>query len=171
MIVYLDDILGDAEGNATPCHAGDGIAFIYHLILDGKIVYVGRTTNLKSRLAAHHAFGKKFDSARFYHVPADNAGNAEASDIMTIKPPLNKSIPKNDLFISLSSFKKEVASLFDDCEMFEDVFFGSSKGGSGSEYTMRYAKAESAMELIRSINECVRSHRKNVTKTTSSGGN
>jgi hypothetical protein len=64
---------------------------VYILSKDGRIVYVGQTKNLASRILAHRAGRKEFDSVRYIIVENERDQHSlEAALIHMIKPIYNK---------------------------------------------------------------------------------
>lgn len=130
MIVSIKDILSEVGSGLIPEKPPLGKTFIYKLIDSGEVVYVGQTARLHKRLAEHYFSGKKFFQADFYTVDRDQAGNEEAILIVSIEPKLNKSMPKNDIYISLSSFVEEVREVAIRGNVFFEAHFeGSARGG------------------------------------------
>lgn len=88
-----DDIIA----NASPYDVSSDIETacgIYFLIDSGRIVYVGQSIAVGSRLAAHLADGKKFDSVFSFETSQPLLDWIESQYINTLKPELNKAIPK-----------------------------------------------------------------------------
>jgi hypothetical protein len=69
--------------------------YIYNLILDGVVVYVGQTTNIINRIFSHKADkGKIYDSVRLYPLSDDEClSTAEFIQIVKHTPILNKTLP------------------------------------------------------------------------------
>lgn len=64
-------------------------SFIYFLIRDEKIVYVGKTSSLGARVGSHHR-SKKFDSARYVHWDAsEHVDLTEQAFIRYFQPEYN----------------------------------------------------------------------------------
>jgi hypothetical protein len=64
---------------------------VYRLILSGRCVYVGQTTNLLSRLAAHQVAGFKFDAVTYQACePRSVRLKRERKMIERERPPLNR---------------------------------------------------------------------------------
>lgn len=81
--------------------------FIYFLIRENEIVYVGQTTlSPEARIQAHVYNGKKFDSYTFVECPIEELTFYEASYIVKFSPILNGNMPVNDHYKSLSQLKK-----------------------------------------------------------------
>lgn len=65
------------------------VAWVYFLVRDGVIVYVGQTSNLRKRLG-HHAQHKDFDSYSVLRCDDRYVDIIEAHYIRKFDPPLNK---------------------------------------------------------------------------------
>jgi len=63
---------------------------VYFLILNGEIVYVGQTTNLKARIRAHRSEGKVFGRVLYLPTPKARLDQVEARFIRELRPPCNK---------------------------------------------------------------------------------
>lgn len=61
---------------------------VYFLSLNGKVVYVGQSVNLGSRLS-EHVRGKTFDSVFYLPVPRNALNDVEGHFIRALRPPLN----------------------------------------------------------------------------------
>lgn len=62
---------------------------VYFLCANGKVVYVGQTTNLRARTKAHVMDGKEFDRVLFMPVPRSDVDQVEQKLISTMKPKYN----------------------------------------------------------------------------------
>lgn len=81
-------------------------ACIYHLVKDNEVVYVGQTTNLLQRLAAHIR-DKQFDAVNYREVPFDDLDAEEFADIIKHQPRLNSPIVrKNCGLVSVAGFRR-----------------------------------------------------------------
>jgi hypothetical protein len=71
---------------ATPFKPACGV---YFLVLDKRVVYVGGSINVHSRLAGHIGSGKSFDG--YYLIPCsrEDLRILEAKYILKLRPPLN----------------------------------------------------------------------------------
>lgn len=69
--------------------------YIYNLMLDGVVVYVGQTTNITHRLFSHkNDKGKIYDSVKLFLISEDQClSTAEFAQIIKHKPKLNKTLP------------------------------------------------------------------------------
>lgn len=71
---------------------------IYFLIANGRIIYVGESTNLERRLAVHRKNGVPFDSLTWFEAPDLYLKTIEAYYIRRIDPPLNVDKPGHIYF-------------------------------------------------------------------------
>jgi hypothetical protein len=100
----LDQILKIAiRVDQVPCFSG-----IYYLIKDNVIVYVGQSTNVIARIAAHLAVREKvFDSYSFVQIPAEELNHMEAKEIIRHRPIYNVGgLPCNTQYKSMEQLKK-----------------------------------------------------------------
>lgn len=77
-----DDIVLAAVSRTALCG-------VYFLVKDGRVVYVGQSTNIHMRLAKHLAT-KDFDSFHFVECDASILDEVEAAYIVSLDPPLNR---------------------------------------------------------------------------------
>lgn len=61
---------------------------IYFLVSFNKVVYVGQSTNLLSRLVSHRS-EKEFDRVFYFHYPKDGLSEIESSFIRFLRPKYN----------------------------------------------------------------------------------
>lgn len=73
--------------------------FIYLLIDNSKVVYVGQTTSIQKRIYAHTTSQKIFDSFAIKST-VSNSNNEESELIFRYSPKYNKSLPQNSRFIN-----------------------------------------------------------------------
>lgn len=67
---------------------------VYFLVKRDRIVYVGQTTNLPSRVASHRLnLGTKFDKVFHRNVPRDDLDRVESALIRALRPALNRGLP------------------------------------------------------------------------------
>lgn len=99
-----------AATNGCPEHASKAsdveepptICGVYLLILRGRVVYVGQTTDLYMRLRSHRR-EKDYDHARVIEVPNTSRGTFRALDaaeralILALEPELNRGAPVGDI--------------------------------------------------------------------------
>jgi hypothetical protein len=71
---------------ATGLHDGCGV---YCLIRQGRVMYVGMSTNVFSRLRRWRSYGLSFDDARVIFVPKADLRDTEARLIRFFSPPWN----------------------------------------------------------------------------------
>lgn len=76
-------------------HLSECATGVYFLLQGKKVVYIGQTKNIKSRLQAHKEDRSKvFDNVRFIDgVPVDLLDAVEAYYINKVKPKYNVSLP------------------------------------------------------------------------------
>ncbi len=74
--------------------------FIYYLVNDGVVVYVGQTSNLPSRAVGHQSSSKSFDKVTFLKIAEGvDLNDAEFIQILTHKPKYNCSLPESSMFV------------------------------------------------------------------------
>lgn len=62
-------------------------AGIYHLIRDGRVVYVGQSVNLLARIGIHDY--TQYDAVRFFYCDPAELDEREQADIERLQPALN----------------------------------------------------------------------------------
>lgn len=62
---------------------------VYFLLLEGTVVYVGRTNHLLRRCPQHEGEGRKFDRVAFMPCPEERAAEIEQLYIWRLQPALN----------------------------------------------------------------------------------
>lgn len=97
-IVGLTDL--EAMRVSTPCHRG-----IYFLWKDSRIIYIGQSVNMASRIFAH--LHMQYDSHTLVQYPTENLNDLEAEYIIRHKPINNKGLPENKLWKSAALIKRE----------------------------------------------------------------
>lgn len=82
--------------------------YIYHLLnKDGKIVYVGSTTKIFTRLESHVREATKiFHLAKYWEVNRDDMLEIELEQIMHYNPIYNVTLPINNKYITFDKAKK-----------------------------------------------------------------
>jgi GIY-YIG catalytic domain len=82
---------------------------IYFLLKDGKVIYVGQSSNVMARIGVHIANPKKsFDSYSFFKVENyDDLNVIETYYIYKFDPLENKVFPSNPWFISVALLKEK----------------------------------------------------------------
>lgn len=79
--------------------------YIYFLIHNEEVIYVGQTTQLMTRIA-YHTTCKTFDSINYFKVEEEDANLIEAIMIVKFDPPLNNAMPGQELYVSYEQLKK-----------------------------------------------------------------
>src|SRR5690625_394111 len=79
--------------------------FIYFLLKDEKVVYVGKTKNVKRRLNEHK--GKVFDDYKLLKCTSDESSFLEDKYITKFDPKYNNSLNSKGEYKSLELFCKE----------------------------------------------------------------
>lgn len=91
---------------ALPANESTDIGFVYFLINDGEIVYVGQTIHLMPRIASHKR-DKDFDSYNFIECKASELDLIESFYIHVLSPRLNGKLQSG---ASVLNFKSEEKS-------------------------------------------------------------
>ena len=78
---------------------------IYFLFDGSNLVYIGQSENIFKRVPIHLET-KQFDSWNYIEFAEDDLNILEAEFILKYQPKYNKSIPKNNRWISQSLIKK-----------------------------------------------------------------
>ena len=78
---------------------------VYFLIHQNKIVYVGQSVNVWSRIGAHAAEGKTFSSASFVVCDKKHLDVVEALYIHTLRPRLNGNVSPSGVKAAQIGFK------------------------------------------------------------------
>jgi hypothetical protein len=84
-----------------PYQVTEAIPFVYFLIKQDSIVYVGQSNNLWDRIAVHRIDKKDFDHVSYVEkskFPGYTLNDIEAYFILSFLPPINKSVPPNNLY-------------------------------------------------------------------------
>ena len=87
--------------------------FIYHLICDGAVVYVGQTKSqvgVFTRASTHTTNGKVFDSIKSYAVHDFDISEIETDDIIKLSPRYNKVISSSKNYIKKQSALDKIAN-------------------------------------------------------------
>ncbi len=87
--------------------------FIYHLLCDGVVVYVGQTksqSGVFTRASTHTTNGKCFDSIKSYAVHDFDINERETDDIIRLNPKYNKVISSSKNYIKKQSALDKIAS-------------------------------------------------------------
>lgn len=78
---------------------------IYHLKLDGKVIYIGQSLNINKRVQSHRMDGKIFDGYEIFECEVKDLDELEKGAIVEFAPLLNKSLnPKNASNTNLAKF-------------------------------------------------------------------
>lgn len=126
-----------------------GIAYVYKLYEYGECVYVGKTINIKNRIADHKNGIKKFSEVSFVKCEEKYADEIEVDTIIINKPKLNRILPKTDKYISLSFFgRKLISSIIKNNNLFNIVF--SIKTG---QTRSRYITTHEAEKIIKGFGD------------------
>lgn len=101
-------------------------SYVYHLIKDGKVVYVGQSNKLVYRLSVHRTDkDKDFDFIDIFKVDCRDIDVAEFLDIAKYNPILNKILPPL-YFAMCESRVKQINKCLDDSGIpFEKFDMGS----------------------------------------------
>jgi len=78
----------------------DGKTRIYLLMIDGDVMYVGQSVNMRARIYDHDHSGKVFDRVVCAECEHEEANTLEAINIVRLNPPLNGNLPPNSVYIS-----------------------------------------------------------------------
>jgi hypothetical protein len=78
--------------------------FVYFLINESEIIYVGQTFSLKGRIY-QHTTEKTFTHVCFLEVKGSDLNNIEAAYIVKLNPSINRTIPSNDLYASTGAIR------------------------------------------------------------------
>ena len=73
--------------------------YLYFLIDNSEIVYVGQTKCVESRVQQHLNVGRVFDSYSSFDIYDQIPNEIEADYIVKFNPRENRSLPKNDKYI------------------------------------------------------------------------
>ena len=141
----------------------DGITGIYYLMDDGVVIYVGQSTNIRSRLSIHFN-NRIFDD--FVSIPcaALDLPSMEAMHIILHKPKLNRELPITGSYITkrnaLSHIRTSIGKSLSLFVESADVIFECGGGGGNSYIDTKYInEMEKSMEKL--IAELImKAHRK-----------
>ena len=100
-ILGRDDVLGGRDNRIDI----ERKPVVYFLVLEGYIVYVGKSNNLVARIG-QHSRDKKFDSVATMDVPQSSLDMAEYVNIREHRPDLNV-----DIMSDLDYFKRVVQAM------------------------------------------------------------
>ena len=125
-----------------------GFGFIYRLISNGECVYVGQTVDLKPRIYHHLYKGKCFDSIHVFQCEIEELNNVEAKLIVKLKPMLNKSIPKCDAFVRITSVRDEICALI----MSDGINPDYTESGGNA---VKYVTLEKRNEILKLVSDII----------------
>jgi len=112
----MDNVDKDpGEGKSHSFNIFDKICGIYHLYNGEQLVYIGKSTNLPSRLGAHVGSDKVFDSFTVRNMPEDEITTAEIYAICHHRPMYNIAVgsPKTLLAYIAKGIKYDSWDLYD----------------------------------------------------------
>ena len=115
---------------------------------DRNVVYVGQSKDLKQRIFNHLSSEKEFSYIEWCICEKEEMNNLEAAGIVTSKNSANKALPKNDLYISVSTIRKEMSEQITNTTNSMNFVFTSS---ASIKYVTR-ADYDSAMNLFYKFN-------------------
>jgi len=127
-----------------------GCAFIYRLMKDNEVVYVGQTKNIKTRMQQHTSSEKDFDLVQFYPCEVSSSTRIERDEILRFRPVLNKGLPKTDKYITLRQAATTTGKAVSE-RMFsylDIVFEGSKDKIAGRTYVLASEVDKKAKLLI-----------------------
>lgn len=90
---------------ALPANESLSIGFVYFLINDGEVVYVGQTIHLMPRIASHKR-DKDFDSYNFIECKASELDLIESFYIHALSPRLNGKLQSGASGLNFKSEEK-----------------------------------------------------------------
>ena len=118
--------------------------YIYFLFNENnEIIYIGQSESLYYRIHCHLKSIKGIKKIAFFQTCKEEANNAEAYLIVKYMPIFNRSIPQNDIYISLRGFKK-ISSLYGIKELEVDEFMQKN----GVKEINKYVKKEELKEIF-----------------------
>lgn len=137
----LDEILSKSKKTDKAFISG---SYVYFLILEGMVVYVGQTiTPPIKRIASHIGTTKKFDSYSFFEVGSMDLSKIESMLISKYKPIYNKTLPKTDATITYANLMVDEREAVDFYKL-EPCFEGFVSGSK-----IRYFLRSEVCELMR----------------------
>lgn len=131
-----------------------GRVFIYRLINAAeKVIYVGQTKDIKSRVSQHLAYGKEFTDVCFYSCSMSNSTVIERDEIIAHNPPLNKDLPKTDKYITIKQSAKLVSDeIAHHAASTLDIVFNRPEDKKSNRF---YVSAAESKEIAESIKEII----------------
>jgi|GEM_PF-2730943 len=147
MRTMLDDFMEKLGVNP------DGVG-IYHLKQGSKVVYVGQTKNIKSRIAQHfYRNDKEFDGIEFFDCDIDMLNDVEAREIVHYNPIYNKSLPSSSIYMDEAEAVSRLVSIIK--EALNSRVAHRTKG-AGHIPPKLYFLQEDVTELNNSLLDCAR---------------
>lgn len=64
-----------------------GRSAVYHLVKDGRVIYIGQSANVMSRLGTHEL---QYDFARIFYCEIADLNDTELQHIQRFRPPFNR---------------------------------------------------------------------------------
>ena len=104
--VVPDDITRVSEDIST--FSRDLFTGIYFLLDNEKVVYVGQTLSISSRIYDHHKSSKKFNRFAWVRCKPELLNDWEGYYIGTFLPKYNGGIPPNSHFMAFKRLKRTV---------------------------------------------------------------
>lgn len=147
MRTMLDDFMEKLGVNP------DGVG-IYHLKQGDKVVYVGQTKNIKSRIAKHfYSNDKEFDGIEFFDCDEEILNDVEAREIVHFNPIYNKSLPSSSIYMKEDEAICQIESIIR--EALNSRVAHKTKG-TGHIPPRLYFLQDDVRELTGALSECVK---------------
>ena len=135
--------------NDSDIPAAGGV-YIYSLINKGICVYVGQSVCVKTRMYQHLLNGKEFDSIEFEMCETENKDTAELEMIIKRQPTLNKILPNNDKYISMTALSDQITTLlFENTDSIPFAFVGAEN--ESHRKTKRYMDKKVVLDIKNAI--------------------
>ena len=127
-------------------------SYIYKLFDGDTCAYVGKTSNLRSRIYQHIASDKAFTRVEADVCKSADASYMEACAIIDMRPTLNKQLPVTLDFPNLTTVIRQINDeLYRLDECLEVVFIAGNEGNRPTKYVRR----RDADELIDRVIEAI----------------
>lgn len=86
--------------------------FIYYIMMDKEVIYIGKTINISSRILDHFScMRNQFNNVKIFSVSDEASMNdAEFIQILTYKPKRNLTLPRPSFFIIRSQLDKMISN-------------------------------------------------------------
>ena len=104
--------------------------YLYFLLDNSEIVYVGQTKCVESRIQQHLNVGRVFDSYSSFDIYDQVPNEIEADYIVKFNPRENRSLPKNNKYVLESKAEFETKGMKPAFERNGKKWFKSMQGGS-----------------------------------------